>query len=208
MKDKTAIVMILDVSGSMGSLQQSTISNFNEFLQTQKNLPGEASMTVVLFNDKYNVLYMDQDINLVDPLNESTYCPDGMTALHYAMIKTIDDVGKRLAGLSEEERPNKVLVVTITDGMENWSGRYGEQYTRQGVFDRVLHQRKTYNWEFQFLGANIDSFEVGTSFGIKTENIANYSANPTKLKDTYNMISASMTLYRTTGSTSKLQDQI
>ena len=46
-KDLCELVVILDESGSMGSLTNDTIGGFNTFLETHQKLPGEALLTLV-----------------------------------------------------------------------------------------------------------------------------------------------------------------
>ena len=47
---RTKIWFLLDRSGSMQSLTGDVIGGFNRFLDDQTNQPGEAQMTVVLFD--------------------------------------------------------------------------------------------------------------------------------------------------------------
>lgn len=105
MKNKTDITIILDRSGSMGSVKDDTIGGFNNFLEEQRRVEGEASLSLVQFDDQYEVVYMDKDINSADKLTEATFQPRGMTALFDAVGRTINSTGQRLAGLSEQERP-------------------------------------------------------------------------------------------------------
>lgn len=57
-ENKTEIMLILDKSGSMESMQPFIISTFNEFIESQKRLSGECSMSMVLFSDKYELKYL------------------------------------------------------------------------------------------------------------------------------------------------------
>ncbi len=50
--------------------------------------------------------------------------PRGSTALLDAQGRTIVELGRELAALPETERPSKVIVVTLTDGLENASKEY------------------------------------------------------------------------------------
>ena len=56
-KDITELVMILDRSGSMGGLEDDTIGGFNSMINKQKKEEGEAYVSVVLFDDRIEVLY-------------------------------------------------------------------------------------------------------------------------------------------------------
>lgn len=46
-KNLTELVFILDRSGSMGGLEQDTISGFNAMLTRQKEQEGEANVTTI-----------------------------------------------------------------------------------------------------------------------------------------------------------------
>ncbi|NLN49278.1 MAG: hypothetical protein GX154_09405, partial [Clostridiales bacterium] len=56
-KGLTELVFILDRSGSMCGLESDTICGYNSMLDKQKNEPGEAIVTTVLFDDRYELLH-------------------------------------------------------------------------------------------------------------------------------------------------------
>lgn len=194
----TEIAFILDRSGSMGHLTESTISGFNEFLEKQKNLPGEAKLTTVLFDNAYELLHNAVDIKEVRPLTTNEYWTRGCTALYDAVGKTIDDIGVRLAATPEEERPSKVIVVITTDGYENASC----EYSQADVKNKITHQTEKYSWEFIFLGANIDSEEVASNIGICSANTADYIASDAGAFMMFSAVDAAVKSVRSTGSVS------
>ena len=132
-KDFNEIICILDRSGSMASVATDAIGGFNQFLKDQKELPGEASLTVVLFDNKYELLHENTPINDVPDLNFKTYVPRGMTALLDAIGKTIDETGKRLKNTPEDQRPEKVIVSILTDGFENASCKYDKSKIKEMI---------------------------------------------------------------------------
>jgi hypothetical protein len=158
----TEIVCILDRSGSMDVIRDDAIGGFNAFLADQQRLPGEATLTLVLFNDGYQVVYQSVPIGKVKPLTKEDFVPGSMTALLDAVGRTIVSVGKRLTALPEEQRPGKVIVGILTDGQENAS----REYTRDQVFRMIRHQREVYGWEFAFMAAGQDAFEEAQAIGI------------------------------------------
>lgn len=170
--DLTQIVCILDRSGSMSSLVSDTIGGYNTFIESQKLEQGEAWVTTVLFDDRYELLYDTVDIKSLQPMTNKEYYPRGMTALFDAVGRTIDDVGHRLETRAEEERPSKVIVVIITDGHENSS----KDYSISKVKEMVVHQTEKYNWQFIFMGANIDSAAEASSIGIDKKFSMDYAA--------------------------------
>ena len=80
-QDLTELVFILDRSGSMGGLESDTIGGFNAMLEKQKAEPGEARVTTVLFDDKYELLHDRIDLRAVSPITDREYFVRGTTAL-------------------------------------------------------------------------------------------------------------------------------
>ena len=56
MKNSTDIIIVLDRSGSMSPLQADVIGGFNRFLDDQKKVPGDATLTLVQFDHIRNRL--------------------------------------------------------------------------------------------------------------------------------------------------------
>jgi hypothetical protein len=71
----TEIAIVLDRSGSMASIAKEAIGGFNGFLESQQKLPGDARLTLVLFDHEYIVTYDGRPIKGVPPLDEHTYVP-------------------------------------------------------------------------------------------------------------------------------------
>ena len=80
-KGLTELVMILDRSGSMSGLEADTIGGFNSLIDKQKKEEGEAYVSVVLFDDRSEVLYDRVDIRKIEPMNDKQYYVRGCTAL-------------------------------------------------------------------------------------------------------------------------------
>lgn len=200
--NKSEIVAILDRSGSMGGLEDDTIGGFNSFLQEQREVDGQANLTLVLFDDKYEKIHDAVDINDVEDLDEETYRVRGMTALLDAVGKTIDDVGDRLDSMDEDEKPANVIFFILTDGHENSSS----DYTKERVAEMIEHQEDTYNWEFIYGGANQDAFSEAGALNIKNANTFNYSANSRGVSKSYQSVSSMTTAYRTGGDSSDAED--
>ena len=193
-KDFSEIICIIDRSGSMGSIRNDSIFGFNTFLQEQKKLPGEANLTLILFDDEYLVVHNNVNIQDVPELTEKTYVPRGWTALLDAIGKTIVTVGERLDKTPEENRPEKVIVAILTDGEENDS----EEYTsKEKINEMITHQREKYNWQFIFLGANQDAFKTGGSLGINSADTFNFAANSVGTRSAYNNMTKTVSSYRT-----------
>lgn len=161
-KDTIELIVIIDESGSMGNVKSDTIGGFNSFLETHQKLGGDAKLTLVKFDTKYSIVNNGTPVQDVLKLDKDTYYPGGMTALLDAVGKTIDEVGKRLSGTPEDERPEKVMVMIITDGEENSS----KEYTLDQVRNKIKEQQDTWKWEFVFLGADQDAWSNASSMGV------------------------------------------
>jgi len=181
--NKTEIIFLLDRSGSMAGLESDTIGGFNALIEKQCKLEGETFLTAVLFDDQYEILWNGVHANKTK-LTEDEYFVRGTTALLDAVGKTILDVGYRLTKTSEEERPGKVIFVITTDGMENASS----EFTYRKVQELIKHQQEKYNWEFIFMGANIDAAKEAESIGITRENAYHFEASEEGVESMYNVI--------------------
>jgi hypothetical protein len=180
----TEIIFLLDRSGSMGGLESDTIGGFNAFIKRQRQLEGETIVTTVLFDDQYEILWNGIDAKQAK-LTAHDYYVRGCTALLDGIGKTILDVGYRLSNTCEEKKPAKVIFVITTDGMENAS----REFTYEKVKELIKHQQEKYNWEFIFLGANIDAGKEADSIGIKLENAYSFEASEKGVEQMYNMVS-------------------
>lgn len=168
----TEIAFILDRSGSMESMAGAAIDGFNRMLREQQAEPGQARLTLVLFDDQYEVPVNSLPVSEVVELDATTYVPRGSTALLDAVGRTIDELGARLAATPEPERPGQVIVAILTDGMENASLRH----TWQDISRRIRHQTENYQWKFLFLGANQDAIATAGRMSIQAADAANFQA--------------------------------
>jgi uncharacterized protein YegL len=179
----TEIIFLLDRSGSMSGFESDTIGGFNGFIEKQSQLDGETIVTAVLFDDEYEVVWNGVEANNARLTNKNYYVR-GCTALLDAVGKTILDVVYRLSKTSEDKKPGKVIFVITTDGLENAS----REFTYEKVKHLIKHQQEKYNWEFIFLGANIDAAKEADSIGIDTTNAYKFEASETGITEMYNMV--------------------
>lgn len=170
-KDYTHLIIVLDASGSMSSIQDDIKGSFNEFLKKQREAEGQTVFDLFQFNDEVHRLVRSTNLaQFHDDLMDRYEC-SGCTALNDAVCIAIDTVGHEFADMPESERPEHVLCVIITDGMENAS----REYTSKDVKKRIEHQKTAYNWQFQFLAADQDAFATGESLGIDHDGCMNFT---------------------------------
>ena len=167
------MVFILDRSGSMAGLESDTIGGFNAMVEKQKKEPGDALLSVVLFDDRSEVIYDRVDIRKAEPMTDRQYYVRGSTALLDAVGEAIHHIGNVHKYAREEDRPAKTVFVITTDGMENASRRYSAEKVRK----MIEHEKEKYGWEFLFLGANIDAVETAGRFGIDSSRAVRYHSD-------------------------------
>jgi len=181
-QEETEIIIVLDRSGSMSSIGQATVDGFNEFLLEQKGAKGKAFVTLVQFDDRYQVDYKNVPVkNVEDLIYRETFLPRGMTALHDAIGKTILDVDTK----------RDVVFVIITDGHENAS----KEFNNEKVLE-LINGKTTEGWNFIYLGANQDAIKAGQNIGIKAGNSLTYGATLKGTTQAFQSMSYNTSHYR------------
>jgi len=165
---KTLIAALLDRSGSMKSCQLATETGFDELIAKQRSEPGDAEVTLSMFDDVYENVYANLPIADVGPLS---LLPRNTTAMLDAIGRFITEIGEDLAGLDESDRPGTVICLIMTDGHENAS----KEWSWDTVNALITQQREQYNWKFIFLGANINAVDVGSRIGVPMASAMTYS---------------------------------
>jgi uncharacterized protein YegL len=166
----TELVFILDRSGSMAGLETDTIGGFNAMLKKQDQAKGEAVVTTVLFDDRYEILHDRIAIKGIQAMTEADYYVRGTTALLDAVGKTIQKISHAQKKTKEAERAEKVLVIITTDGLENAS----KEYSHAQIKALIEKHKTNFGWEFIFLGANIDAVAEAEKFGIGADRTAQF----------------------------------
>ncbi|MCB1088455.1 MAG: hypothetical protein KDM63_15560, partial [Verrucomicrobiae bacterium] len=104
---------------------ESAVAGFNEFLREQQEVDGLARITLVLFDDQYEITFDNLPVSEMTCLDQENYTPRGTTALLDAIGRTIEVFKKRIADLPKGQRPDQVIFAIFTDGLENASRNYG-----------------------------------------------------------------------------------
>lgn len=158
-------LIILDESGSMGSIYNQALSGANETLNTIRLSQKEDGflkqiLTFVTFDSGSNRPDVREIISLkpiteVKDLTKDDYCPSGCTPLYDAMGISI----KKLSEVVGKD--DNVLVTVITDGYENSSRHYSASMVKE-----MVDSLRAKGWVFTYIGANQDSVEVAGGLGI------------------------------------------
>lgn len=189
----TDIIFILDRSGSMNIIANDTIGGYNTFIKGQREAEGEATFNLIQFDNEYKVVYENLDVRMVPDLTHKTFEPRSTTALYDAIGKTIVATLLRYQKLNEQDKPEKVVCVILTDGHENAS----HEFNQRQIFEMIKHQEDKNDWEFIFLGANQDAMEVGHSLGVKRGSTMTYAASSGGVSKLFGSVTTNMSNYRT-----------
>lgn len=220
-KNYTHIVMVIDESGSMAPQRDDTIGGVNAFIHEQKEyprpfhsgsrvLPAEkmvpadphmkGTISLYTFGGRVRQVYTMKHLASAPNLTASTYKPSGSTPLLDALGRAITETGDDLRAMREDERPDKVIVLIVTDGHENASFTF----SKERITDMVALQRDLYHWEFVFIGADINAIDVGALYGMPRETSLQYDKGATY--STYAVASANVMRSRVTGQSMAFSD--
>lgn len=178
------ILAIVDKSGSMNGLRDEVVGGLNGFIAEQQKLPGHANLTVVMYDDQYEVPVDSVALKDVKPFTLEDYVPRGMTA-------TYDAVGKALSKL-EALNPEKAIIMINTDGGENAS----KEYSQHSVAAKVK-AAEARGWEVVFMAQNIDARAASTALGVTRGMTKGLAAGAAGIHEGYATMNLCASSYRT-----------
>ena len=193
-KGLTELVFILDRSGSMGGLESDTIGGFNGMIRKRcgtSYLFLVMLVSVVLFDDRQEVLYDRVALDKVPDMTDKDYYVRGCTALLDAIGDAVRHIRNVHKYAREEDRPEKTLFIITTDGMENASRRYSYEQVK-----RLIEDQKKKDWEFLFLGANIDAVKEAARFGIDADRSVEFTCDSQGTKTNYRALGKAVHAFR------------
>lgn len=166
------LIFLIDRSGSMYGCEEDTIGGFNSFIEREAEKGLKTNVTTILFAHNYEVLYRRKDINDVEKLTHDVYRVGGSTALMDAIGRTITSMERKIK--------NRVLFVIMTDGYENSSREYSKSQISKMIAD--------HEWEFIYIGADIDSYSEAGHMGIRKSRVANYEKSARGVERLYSSV--------------------
>lgn len=186
---KIDITLVVDRSGSMAGTLDDTHGGLNTFLKEQQDVDGDATLTFIQFDNEYEIVHDGVDIHDVE---EIRITPRGTTALLDAVCTAINTAKHRINELPDDEKPDQVVFVIITDGGENASREYNLEQCK------ALIEEHNDEWQFVFMGADINEFGAfGGGVGIAAGSAMSFSSHdPSAVAHSYATLSRSMTSYR------------
>jgi len=191
-KNLTELVFILDKSGSMSGLEDDTIGGFNSMIEKQKTAYGEAYVSTVLFSNDSEVVHDRVSLDKIKPMTRNDYVPSGCTALMDAIGDAVKHISNIHKYARKEDIPERTIFVITTDGMENASHRYDSDTIKSMIEEK----KEADNWEFLFLGANIDAVETARKYGISEDRAVKFKCDSKGTKVTYGAVSEALCCMR------------
>ena len=116
------VAFVLDKSGSMQAVEEAVVEGYNDYLGELRAQGGETLYSLTTFNTSFEHVCVGEPLERAPELDHRLYRPDGMTALYDAIAHTVLETDRRLQ--AEGRGEEKVLVVVMTDGLENSSTDY------------------------------------------------------------------------------------
>ena len=191
-KNLTELVFVLDKSGSMSGLEKDTIGGFNSMLEKQRKETGDVVISTILFDDRMQVLHDRENLAGIKNLTDQDYQVGGCTALLDALGKSIKHINKVQKAIPEDERPAKTLFVITTDGQENSS----HEFSYEKIKKMVEKKQEKKQWEFLFLGANMDAISAAADIGIKANRATNFHSDAVGTAVNYSALSKAVSKFR------------
>lgn len=185
----TEILFVIDRSGSMSSLDASACAGFNNFIEEQRTVPGQARVSLTFFNDTVKHEYTAVPIQQIDRLR--SIAPRSMTAMYDGIGDAMNLHSARIEG---EQWADSTIMVIITDGHENSSRKYSGS-----KISSMIRLAKSIGWQFIFLGANIDVQKVAGTMGIDAEFTYEFESNAASMSQGYATVSATARAMRSWG---------
>ena len=111
-------------------------------LDEYRQYPTTVSCSV--FSDSCFTDFTDKLPHELPPLSIE---PAGESTLFESACKLIDEIGKRLAAMPEDKRPQKVVFVLLTAGQDSVSDL---AFSKELLQDKIGHQSDVYSWQFVF----------------------------------------------------------
>ena len=165
------IIFIMYSSGSMYGIASDMEGAMKEVISKQKDSDGEVLVTFVRFDDEYEEVFHEKNVNEIDGFKLE---PRGGTALLDAIGKTVNTVERRFNQKDKSDQPERVLFVIVTDGEENSSTEFRQ---KSQIFQMIEKIKAEHNWGGTFIGANQHAMGEGNSYGVARGSSLNFGAS-------------------------------
>ena len=151
-------LFILDESGSMESIRQSTVRSFNELVQTMRDAeaashnaerPQQHFVSLYVFNTSAGTreVLFHAPVQHAAELTDQSYRPNSGTPLYDAMGHALH----RHEAALRDQTDTVTLVTILTDGEENSS----REFTGEAI-KALVERLKAAGWVFTYIGTDHD----------------------------------------------------
>lgn len=188
-KNYLRIIFVIDESGSMQGTESDVIGGFNNFIVEQKTKPyGKVDVTLYKFNNQSIKVFSDLPLEKIHLIDTRDYNPGGLTALYDTIGIAINEAERHNEHLKKKDKPDMSIMVIITDGQENAS----REYSGHAVKEMIEKHERNENWQFIYLGANLNSFSDADDLGIRHR----ASSRKENLKEKFGKVSEHTAYFR------------
>ena len=141
----------------MANRRDNVLLSLNAFLNEPRVTEwSRVKVDLYLFAETLKLTLHAVSLNsLSEEYLDAIYQCEGPSAINDAFCTAVDYLGVDLATLPENERPERVLIAVITDGLDNCS-------SSSNLFDlraRLAAQTYLFNWRFEFFYAQPDQLQ-------------------------------------------------
>lgn len=171
-KPKTYVAIILDKSGSMSSVREQAVRDYNEQVQQMKENAKEQEIKacLVTFNGSVFEHSWLEDVDNLEEATVESYVPNGGTAMRDAIGYTVKKLQDTVVDKDDEN--TAFLLIIISDGAENSSVHYNVETLR----NMISACQETKKWTFTYMGCS-ESYlkQVSKETSIPLDNMAVWS---------------------------------
>ena len=190
------VCFVIDSSGSMCGSEADVIGGFKRVVDEQKaNENGSCAVTVIDFNSFPEVVCVGRDVKDID--SELNYTVGGGTALFDGIMLGINMTHEHNMALDNAERPEKTMVVIMTDGGENCSRHHSGSEVR----NKIKEMETEFGWSFVYLGADLSNVNDADTLGIKMRGVSTKKS----MASNYDVINSSVNVFRCAAGTTEMK---
>lgn len=166
--NKSRLILVVDVSGSMACLAPKASEGINKLIEEQKSVEGYCTLDLYEFNAEVKHVYSGDIRKYKGPYSLHPY---GGTAMWDGLGRAITDVTAKIKKTRKASRPGVTLLTLVTDGEENSSREYTTDQVlairnNRKLIAPVIESAKAQGWDFTFLCNNPLVQQSGQSVGI------------------------------------------
>lgn len=192
-KHNMHITVVLDRSGSMQSIRDDIIGGMNAFMEQQRAGSDGTTVTLVQFDteDPFETVYSFLPVGQVPELTEKTFCPRGGTPLLDATARTIVNLETWLAVQPKDQRPNKMVIVVVTDGQENSSREFSLAQVKQLIAEKQEKEQ----WQFVYLSADLGAVDDAIKAGFSRDAVMAFDKDTRGTRAMFHSVSEQVLKY-------------